>query len=73
MPETRTKPWWQSITILAGLLQIANGLGLAGVNIDFNTGDFDGNIYVLAASLGSMVTGAASIYGRRRATLKIGA
>ena len=49
------KPWYLSITFLAGVFFVLQGFGLAGVNIDFQTGDFSGNIYELWASISSMV------------------
>ena len=65
------KPWYLSVTFLAGVFFVLQGFGLAGVNIDFQTGDFSGNIYELCASISSMVGGFAVIYGRARASARL--
>lgn len=73
MPTTeRTKPWWQSITILAGVFMLLNAVGLTGLQIDWETGDFSGNIYDVYASVAQLTAGAAAIFGRLRAATRIG-
>ena len=62
------KPWYLSITFLAGVFFVLQGFG---VNIDFQTGDFSGNIYELWASISSMLGGFAVIYGRARASARL--
>lgn len=66
------KPWWQSVTVLAGIFMLLNAMGLAGLNVDWGTGEFSGNIYALWGSLSQIAGGAAAIFGRIRATARIG-
>lgn len=66
------KPWWQSVTVLAGIFMLLNAMGLAGLNIDWGTGEFSGNVYELWGSLYGMAGGAAAIFGRFRAKTRIG-
>lgn len=70
--HTSAKPWWQSLTIWAGLLTMLSSLGFAGLSFDPATGDFTGNIFQLWASLTTTVTGAATVWGRIRATVRVG-
>jgi hypothetical protein len=72
MPSNTSKRWWQSVTVWAGLFMLLNAAGLAGLNIDFATGDFSGNIYELWASVSGALAGIAAIYGRIRAATRIG-
>jgi hypothetical protein len=71
MPTSIHKPWYQSITIWAGIVQLISGAGLTGLNLDVATGDFTGNIYELWASLSPMATGALTIWGRWRAKFAV--
>ncbi len=73
MTETiEVKPWWQSLTIWAGLVSVLNGLGFAGLALDPLTGDFNGNVYEIGVSLTSFLSGAGAIYGRIRARVRVG-
>lgn len=71
MSTEQKKPWWQSVTVLSGVMQLLSGLGMSGLNINFVTGDFDGNIYVLWASVTPLLTGTLTIYGRLKATQRL--
>jgi hypothetical protein len=66
------KPWWQSIAVWGGIFAILPLLGVAGLQFDPATGDFSGNIYQLWASITAAAGGAAAIFGRIRATARIG-
>lgn len=66
------KPWYLSITVLAGIFMLLNAMGLAGLHVDWETGEFSGNIYVLWGSLSQLAGGVAAIFGRIRATARIG-
>ncbi|RUW22146.1 MULTISPECIES: hypothetical protein [unclassified Mesorhizobium] len=66
------KPWWQSLAVWAGVFSLLNSAGLAGINIDFSTGDFNGNIHELGASLIGFVTSIGMIWGRIHAKTRIG-
>lgn len=68
---TNSKPWYTSLTFLAGAFFVLQGFGLAGVNIDFQTGDFSGNIFELGTSVSSMLGGLAVLYGRARASTQL--
>lgn len=61
-----SKPWWSSITLWSAVMQIATGFGLTGLQIDFTTGDFHGNIYELSGSVMPILTGMSTAYGRLR-------
>ncbi|MER8745890.1 hypothetical protein NKI89_24915 [Mesorhizobium sp. M0309] len=67
----KVKPWWQSIAVWAGVFSLLNSAGLAGINIDFSTGDFTGNIHELGASLVGFAASAGMIWGRIRATTRL--
>lgn len=70
--ETPVKPWWQSLAVWGGILTVLSGLGLTGIQIDVETGDFHGNVYALCASVMNLLTGVAAVYGRVRAVTRIG-
>jgi len=68
-----SKPWWQSVTIWAGISQIATGMGFTAFSIDWDTGIFhlEGSLYEIGQNIVPILTGAATIYGRVSATLGI--
>ncbi len=73
MTETiEAKPWFKSLTVWSGLLTVLTSFGFAGLAFDPLTGDFNGNVYELAASLTSFLSGAGAIYGRVRAKVRVG-
>ena len=74
MTETiEAKPWWKSLTVWSGLLTVLTSFGFAGLAFDPLTGDFNGNVYELGASLSAFLSGAGAIYGRIRARVRVGA
>lgn len=71
MKSDKEKHWYQSTVVWAGIFLMLNSIGIAGINIDFSTGDFNGNVYELWSSIGGAIAGAVSIWGRVMATASI--
>lgn len=69
VPVTR---WYKSTGIWFGLFSIATALGITGITIDFQTGDFEGNIYTLGASITALLQGVGLIFGRMKTATRIG-
>lgn len=72
MNPSTVKPWYSSIGVWGGIFSILAATGFTGVNIDFTTGDFTGNIYDLWASIVGIASGGTALYGRLVATRRIG-
>lgn len=65
-----TKKWWQSKTIIGGIVAIGSGLaGLLGYNIDQQTQEDLTNIILQVSAI---VGGALAVYGRVKARTIIG-
>lgn len=71
MQSYASKPWWQSKTVWGGLISVLPSLGIVGLNIDIDTGDFSGNIYTLWPQLVSIAGGGLAIFGRIKAKVNV--
>lgn len=65
------KSWFQSKTMLAGIVTSLLGASGLAFNIDLATGDFSGNFYQIWQQLGTLIAGFAVMYGRSVATAPI--
>jgi hypothetical protein len=61
------KPWYKSRGAWGGLMAIVMAAANLPIQLDPVTGDFSGNIFQLATSLGGMAAGALAWYGRLKA------
>lgn len=65
------KAWYLSKTMWGGIIASVLGAASIGVQIDFVTGDFHGNVYELLTNFGGVFGGLLAIYGRTVAKLPL--
>lgn len=68
--KTETKPWWQSRTLWGGIVAVGAGVaGLFGVDLDAET---QSQLATHAAAIASAAGGLLAVYGRVKASTRVG-
>lgn len=67
--EDNTKPWWQSQTIWASVLQVALGIAVSfGLVTDVQSGAILADAPALIVGISTVLLGGWGLYGRVKAT-----